>query len=98
MIMLLAAMRVLSLVIWLVLIARLLPSAYRSLGTKRRNLDPLWAIICGLALNRAWFVIRAMHFEAKEPGIVEAGTLVVGYMTAGALAFGLLKLRSWYGD
>jgi hypothetical protein len=68
------------------------------MGKRRRNLDPLWAIICGLALNRAWFVIRAIHYDDPTPDIVEAGTLVIGYMTAGALAFGLLKLRTWYGD
>ena len=98
MILLLTILRGVSLIIWLVLIARLLPAAYRSMGDRRRNLDPLWAIVCGLAMNRAWFVGRAIAFEAPNPDIVEAGTLVIGYMTAGALAFGLLKLRTWYGD
>jgi hypothetical protein len=98
MILLLTILRWVSLLIWLVLIARLAPSAYRAMGKRRRNLDPLWAIICGLAINRAWFVIRAIHYEEAPLDIVEAGTLVIGYMMAGALAFGLLKLRTWYGD
>ncbi|SEN16579.1 hypothetical protein SAMN05192583_2112 [Sphingomonas gellani] len=97
MILLLNILRAASLLLWAVNVYRLSPDAWRALTAKRRHLDPIWAVAWGLAFNRLWFVGRDVFYH-PEPGPIEAGLLVVGYMTACVLAAAIFRLRGTYGD
>lgn len=97
MIALLICVRILSFVIWAANIVRLFPAARRAFTAERRYLDPIWAVACAGSINRIWFVGRDIYYH-PEPGPVEAGALVVGYMMACVIAGAIYKLRSSYGD
>lgn len=94
---LLTALRWASLLIWLANVVRLAPAARRSLTSRRLYLDPLWAVLWGLSLNRVWFVSRDIYYH-PAPGPIEVGFLIVGYMSACVLAAILYQQRGAYGD
>ena len=97
MILLLTLLRWIAIGLWIAIVWRLFPSARRSMGHARRTLDPVWAVMWGLALNRIIFVTRDIYYH-PTPGPIETGMLAVTYMMAIVLAGGILKLRGWYGD
>lgn len=86
-----------SLIIWLANVVRLAPAAWRSLGGRRLYLDPLWAVLWGLSLNRVAFVGRDTYYH-PAPGAPEAGFLIVVYMMACVLAAFIFYQRGAYGD
>ena len=99
MIALLLAARAISFSLWLIMLWRFFPSMKRAFRLKqRRALDPIWACIWGLALNRVWFVSHDAIWHGNPSNESEVSYLIVGYVMASMLAATLLQLRGWYDD
>lgn len=96
---LLLAVRAISFSMWLILLWRFFPSMKRAFRIKhRRALDPIWACVWGLALNRVCFVGRDAFWHGTPVTFTEAGYLVICYAMAITLAGTLLAVRGWYDD
>ena len=96
--MLVDLLRIGSLLVWgLVLVLFLPPMARAFRKARRRDLDPIWAIVWWLALNRITFVGRNLYWQTPMSD-AEAAIAVVSHVLAIVLACVILVLRRWYEE
>lgn len=76
------ALRIAGLPAWLLCIACLMPAVLRILRRRGRYLDPIWAVVFLLAVNRLSFLLRVSpelsHLTAVLLALAMAAT-TVGY-------------------